>query len=180
MIAQKLKSNPWWEAFRAGSLRFVRTKTAVRLLAASTAIPALLLFVQILRNWVNIPYWDEWELIARLRISLQAGTLRPLDLFAQHNDSRFVVPQLILLPLARWTHWDLRAEMIVIFATACLISWVLWGLLGKIENLPRPLRIGCLLVCNCLLFSPLQYQTWLWGINLSFVLPPFCFCSPCG
>ena len=172
MIVRRLKNNPLLEALRAGSLGIVRTKLPPWLPIAVTAIPAVLLFVQIIQNWINIPYWDEWHLIAQLRISLQAGTLRPLDLFAQHNDSRFALPQLLLLPLARLTHWDLRVEMVVIFATACLISGVLWSLLGLIENLSRAARIGCLLVCNCLLFSPIQYETWLWGINFSLVLPP--------
>ncbi|CAN5464443.1 hypothetical protein BH18VER2_BH18VER2_08010 [soil metagenome] len=150
-----------------------RTKPPPWLLLAVTAIPALLLFVQIVQSWVNVPYWDEWGLIAQLRISLQNGTLRPLDLFAQHNDSRFVLPQLLLLPLARLTHWDVRAEMFLIFATVGAISVLLWYLLGAIENLPRWALAACLLVCNCLLFSPIQYETWLWGINFSLVLPPF-------
>ncbi len=149
-----------------------RTKAPPWLPIALAAIPALLLFVQIVQNWVNIPYWDEWKLIARLRLALAAGDLRPLDLFAQHNDSRFALPQLLLLPLARWTHWDVRAEMIVIFATVCVISILLWFLLGEIKNLPRWARGACLLVCNGLLFSPIQYETWLWGINFSLVLPP--------
>ncbi len=149
-----------------------RTKAPPWLPIVSTAIPALLLFVQIVQNWVNIPYWDEWELIARLRLALAAGNLGPLDLFAQHNDSRFALPQLLLLPLARLTHWDVRAEMLVIFATVCAISVLLWFLFGEIKNLPRWARVACLLVCNCLLFSPIQYETWLWGINFSLVLPP--------
>ena len=82
----------------------VRMKPPPWLPAASTAVPAVLLLVQIVQNWVNIPYWDEWGLTAHLRLALQAGTLGPLDLFAQHNDSRFVLPQLLLLPLARLTH----------------------------------------------------------------------------
>lgn len=149
-----------------------RTKPPPWLPVVSTAVPALLLLVQIFQNWVNIPYWDEWGLIARLRLALQAGTLGPLDLFAQHNDSRFALPQLLLLPLAQLTHWDLRADMIVIFATVCAISVLLWSLFGKIGNLPPWGRVACLLVCNGLLFSPIQYETWLWGINLSLVLPP--------
>ena len=149
-----------------------RTKAPPWLPIVWTAVPALLLFVQIVQNWVNIPYWDEWKLIARLRLALAAGDLRPLDLFAQHNDSRFALPQLLLLPLARLTHWDVRAEMVVIFATVCAISVLLWFLLGAIKNLPRWARGGCLLVCNALLFSPIQYETWLWGINFSLVLPP--------
>jgi hypothetical protein len=172
MFIRRLKSNPLWIALRTRSLTIARTEPPPWLPAASTAIPALLLFVQIIQNWVNIPYWDEWGLIAQLRVSLQDGTLVPLDLFAQHNDSRFVLPQLLLLPLARLTHWDVRAEMVAIFAAACLIWRVLWSLLGLIENLPRGARVGCLLVCNCLLFSPIQHETWLWGINFSLVLPP--------
>ena len=172
MIDRGLKNDSLWGSLHAGFRRIVQKKPPPWLPAASTAIPAILLFVQIIQNWVNIPNWDEWGLIARLRVSLQAGTLGPLDLFAQDNDSRFVLPQLLLLPLARWTHWDLRVEMVAIFATACLISRVLWSLLGLIENLPRGDRIGCLLVCNCLLFSPIQNETWLWGIEFCLVLPP--------
>jgi hypothetical protein len=121
-----------------------QTKPPPWLPAVSTAIPALLLLVQIFQNWVNIPYWDEWGLITQLHLALQAGTLGPLDLFAQHNDSRFVLPQLLLLPLAQLTHWDVRAEMIVTFATACVISVLLWSLFGKIRNLPRWGRVACL------------------------------------
>ena len=123
-----------------------RTKPPPWLFIAASAVPALLLFVQIIQSWVNIPYWDEWELIARLRLAWAAGTLGPLDLFAQHNDSRFALPQLLLLPLARLTHWDVRAEMLVTFATVGFISILLWSLLGAIENLPRWARVACLLV----------------------------------
>ena len=143
-----------WRSLRAGALRLVSTKPPPWLPVAATAIPAVLLLVQIVQNWINIPYWDEWRLIAQLRISMQAGTLGPLDLFAQHNDSRFVLPHLLFLPLARLTHWDLRAEMLSIFATACLISWVLWGLLGKIENLSRPARVVCLWFATACFFRP--------------------------
>jgi hypothetical protein len=172
MIAQRLKNNPMWLALRAEFRRVIRTKPPSWLPVAATAIPALLLLVQIVQNWVNIPYWDEWQLIAQLRISMQAGTLRLVDLFTQHNDSRFVIPHLLLLPLARLTHWDLRADMLLIFVTVCGISRLLWSLLGEIENLPRAARVACLLVCNCLLFSPIQYETFLGGMNLSLVLPP--------
>jgi hypothetical protein len=41
---------------------------------AVVAIPALLLVIQLVPNWVYIPYWDEWRVIAHLRIAMATGS----------------------------------------------------------------------------------------------------------
>jgi len=140
------------------------------LVSSLPAIPAILLLAQILQNWVNIPFWDEWNL-AYLRIKLGQGTLSIADLFVRHNDSRFFFPNLIVLPLDRLTHWDVRAEMLLTFGTACAISVLLSKLLRVIPHINRAGRIALLLVCNSLLFSPILWETWLWGINFTLVVP---------
>jgi hypothetical protein len=139
---------------------------------ACAAVPALLLLNVIVQNWINIPFWDEWRLSAELRIALASGTLRLGDLFTQYNDTRFFVPNLVVVPLAQLTHWDLRAEMFATFAATVFLSWLCWSILQRVENLSAHFRLYCFLAINCLLFSPIQAETWLWGINFSLILPP--------
>ncbi|MFN2508986.1 MAG: hypothetical protein ABR589_09460 [Chthoniobacterales bacterium] len=134
-------------------------------------VPAILLLPQIVLNWVNIPWGDEWD-TANVRIKFHDGALSTADLFAQHNEHRFFFARLLWAPLARVTHWDLRVEMLLTFAAACLISWLLWKLLGNIPRLERHARVTAFLIVNSLLFSPTQYETWLWGINFTHIIPP--------
>src|SRR5437016_13840029 len=91
------------------------------------AAPPLLIGFLILRDGVDVPFWDEWDGTAPLFEKMAAGTLGFADFFAQHNEHRILFPRLIFFGLGRLTHWNVRAELFVIWflALVCLFNILL-------------------------------------------------------
>src|SRR5438128_414906 len=58
----------------------------------------------------------------------RAGTLRFADLWAQHNEHRLLLPNLVMLALAQLTQWDTRATIVASF----VVSLATLGVLGLI------------------------------------------------
>ena len=79
------------------------------------AAPPLLIGLLIFRDGVDVPFWDQWDGTAPLFEKMAAGTLRFADFFAQHNEHRILFPQLIFFGLGRLTHWNVRAELFLIW-----------------------------------------------------------------
>jgi hypothetical protein len=105
---------------------------------------------------------------------MQAGTLGFGDFFAFHNEHRIFFPRLIAIGLAKLTHWNIRAEMLVIWVLTCLCSLNLWRVM-----LTTGLRNSrnwewLFLAANVMLFSPLQWENFLWGFQIGFLLPLAC------
>src|SRR5438132_10662621 len=99
------------------------------------AAPPLLIGFLILRDGVDTPFWDEWDGTAPIFEKMAAGTLGLADFFAQHNEHRILFPRLIFFVLGRLTHWNVRAEL-----------WVIWLLtlicLFSIRRMAGPSRTG--------------------------------------
>lgn len=136
--------------------------------------PALLAFL-LRRNAVNVPYWDDWDDdIAGLFVKAADGQLSFGDFWAQHNESRFVLLRLIYLLLGKLTHWNLGYEIAFTFLLACAVAGaVFW--LGKKAFASQPaVRWAVFFLSSLLIFSPAQYETWLWGIDVVRYLPLFC------
>src|SRR5438270_13475536 len=85
-------------------------RLAVLLLIAT---PPLLIGLLILRDGVDVPFWDQWDGTAPLFEKMAAGTLGFADFFAQHNEHRILFPRLIFFGLGCLTHWNIRAELFV-------------------------------------------------------------------
>ncbi|HEU5003001.1 MAG TPA: hypothetical protein VFW71_09510 [Actinomycetota bacterium] len=139
-------------------------------MTALCVLPFLLLVAFIERRAVNIPYSDEWDLVPLLR-KQALGTLRLSDVWAQHNEHRDFFPQLILLKLARLTHWDLRWELVVNVVLAVAMLAVLLLLVRRVL---RPLGVGPCAVgavaAAWLFFSPMQWENWLSGWQVGWFL----------
>jgi hypothetical protein len=119
---------------------------------------------------VNVPVWDDWER-APLAAAWQEGTLGLADLYAPHIDHRIVFPRLLMLANFELSGGDLGVEMGFAFAI------VLAGAAALSALLHRTLTRGALLAsffANLLLFSPLQWENFLWSIQTAFLLPLAC------
>src|SRR5881392_719350 len=88
------------------------------------AAPPLLIGFLIFRDGVDTPFWDQWDGTAPLFEKMAAGTLGFADFFAQHNEHRIFFPRLISFGLGWLTHWNVRAELFVIWflALICLFN----------------------------------------------------------
>lgn len=145
-------------------------RSRIIILSIISILPALVVFYLITKYWVNIPFWDQWD-FSTIFDKYYSQTLTFSDLMAQHNESRKFFPRLIVLGIGLMTDWDVRFEMCIIMIFACLISFNLFTLLKRIENLNIVNKLTLLLIINLLLFSPVQWENWLWGIQMIMYIP---------
>jgi len=126
-------------------------------------VSAAVLAERMLRFWIDVPYWDQWELVPLLE-KMFGGTLTVGDLFAQQNEHRIFFPLLIMLGLARLTHWDIRYELVMIFLLACAIFAVIvfqfFKTRRRIDSVQPEWPVAML---GMLVFSFAQWENWMWG-----------------
>ena len=127
-------------------------------------VPPLILLSAIAAHAVNVPRWDDWDVIPFV-VALRDGSLGFADFWAQHNEHRIGAVKLILAPLALATDFDVTAMMYAGFVLQLLSLAFLLSVLGM--TLPasdRPLAAVLSFVTALLMFSPAQDETWLWGL----------------
>jgi hypothetical protein len=145
------------------------------LVASLLLAPPVLLAVLLWRDTVNVPYWDEWDDdIAGLFVKLKTGQLTFGDLWAQHTESRLVLPRIFFLLLGSLTHWNLGYEIATTFFLACVVAvTVFW--LGRPAFAGRPVaKWAVVFISSLLIFSPTQSEAWLWGMEMVLYLPLVC------
>ncbi|MBN1426622.1 hypothetical protein JXA88_18905 [Candidatus Fermentibacteria bacterium] len=148
------------------------TRTAARILLVAAALaPAGYLVRMVTTYWVNVPNMDQWG-ISQVFLWHHDDTLSFGKLLTQHNESRKVFPRLIFLGLGLLSGWDVRWEMALSMAVVGLVSLNLLLLLRKQRSLGLGWRLGIWAVLNIVLFSPVQWNNWLWGIQLVVFIPP--------
>ena len=138
-------------------------------------LPAVGLAILLRGNAVNVPYWDEWDDdLAGIFLKWHNGTLSFGDFWAQHNESRLVLPRAIFLLLGIFSHWNLGWQVAATFLLAGLAAGsIFW--LGRKTLTDRPVTGGVTaFIASLLIFSPAQYQAWLWGLELILYLPLVC------
>jgi hypothetical protein len=127
-----------------------------------SAIPLLATALFIASFGTNVPFWDEWGL-APLLEKLVHHEATPADFFQPQSEHRFVVPRLILAPLAVETHWNVIVELWLSFVVAVA------GYFGLLVLL-RGADTGRLVITSLAYFSLAAYENWLWGWQLSWFL----------
>jgi len=133
-------------------------------------VPLALLALLVTRLGVNVPYWDEWEFVTILQKSA-AHTLQVSDLWAQHNEHRLFFPQIILLGLSRLTHWNIRVELVANLVLSVAAFALLAFLLRRtIQPYGTAAHLLALAAFAWLVFSPVAWENWLWGWELSWFL----------
>lgn len=139
-------------------------------------LPALATGLLVLAHAENVPAWDDFERVPLLQRFVD-GQLGFDDLYAPHIDHRIVVPRLIILANAVLSGGNLVWEN----AVACLIvlgtALALAGLLRRTLPGAPVACFAALLGFNLLIFSPLQWENFLWAIQTAFVLPMACLAA---
>jgi hypothetical protein len=133
-------------------------------------VPLAFLIGAVCQYAVAVPFWDQWELVPLLDKTYH-GSLTFSDLWAQHNEHRLLFPQIIMLALARLTHWDIRYELALNLLLALGIFAVF---IHQVRITARKLGPGGLRwavpVIALIVFSLAQYQNWLWGWQMQMFL----------
>ncbi|MEH1894346.1 MAG: hypothetical protein V7K94_03315 [Nostoc sp.] len=136
-------------------------------------LPALCIGFLINVYSVNVPYWDQWA-IAPLFEKFHNGSLGFSDLIAQHNESRKFFPRLVFIGLGFLTGWDVRYEMLIIFLLASIVSFNLYRLSNLTIQGSLIKRLSIAIITNLLIFAPIQWENWLWGIQVVVFVPIAC------
>lgn len=145
------------------------------LLLLAACLPIFLALQVQLTHWVNIPIWDEWDTPGLAILHATEHKLSWSDLFAQHNESRKVVPRLLCMALAVPAGWDVRHAMILTLASACLVSALVLFYLRQQPRTPAPFGVlFAWMIVNFLLFGPWQYENFLSGFVFELFIPVLC------
>jgi hypothetical protein len=137
-----------------------RGRLAVSILLALVPFAFLVLFVS--RYSVDVPYWDEWEMVDHLR-NLHAGTFSVKELWRQHNEHRPVFGIVTVMALVQLTHWNTDAEVAANVCVGLLIFALTAAFLMKKWPPGRRVPLWLLPLISMLVSSPSQAENWLWG-----------------
>ena len=124
-------------------------------------MPAAAVCWFIARYGVNVPFLDDWAIPAALR---QAATARGFvgQLFIGDTDHAILIPRLILVPLARLTHWNVKVGMFAVLLSSVVTFLLIIRLAESDEPPADRWRIAiALFVSALLMFSFVHYDTWL-------------------
>jgi hypothetical protein len=139
---------------------------AGRLALAAAAIPPVLVGLIIAVYGLDVPYWDQWELVPVLRAAAESR-VEVAALWARHNEHRVPIPKALMLVLAAVTRWDVRGEMAASFGIALVTLALLRSTLvrtieplapGAVPHLTLVASLGC--------FAVTGWERWLWGWNV--------------
>lgn len=134
------------------------------------ALPFLYLVVMLVRYHLDAPYLDQWEFVPLLAKSYE-GTISFNDLWAQHNEHRIIFPRIIMLILARLSHWNIAWEL----AANVVLALGLFAVLAHQINLTQKRleiqgAIWLIPIVSLLVFSLSQWQNWFLGWQLTELL----------
>jgi hypothetical protein len=160
-------------------MRAISSRPISWLLLVAALVPILLAVAVQKKHWINIPIWDEWDTPGLALLHYSQHTLTWADLFAQHNESRKVIPRLIHIAIASVAGWDVRQGMALTLICACVAS--AFGLLYlRRTAAPTSHAIFAWLVVNLLLFAPSQYENFLSGFSFEILIPFLCLFTCCS
>lgn len=119
----------------------------------------------------SVPIDDEWSFIHD--IASAPNHQPPISwIWSQHNEHRMVFYRLLLLADIHFfhgSHWiEFWSMLLIQWASLGLLIWVV--LLGRLDGSLARATIGLGAFC---LFCPTQWHNFTWGIQGSFLLPPF-------
>lgn len=147
-----------------------KTKVLGILTVAGFALPALAYFAFVHHYALNVPVNDQWSDVLLVEKAF-SGHLSLGDLWAQHNENRILVPNLIVLLLAYTTHLDIVTEE---YVSAVLLA----GSVFLIIRTHRRRSPGTPLIWYCpvaiLMFSWAQFENALWGFQLAWYVVLIC------
>ena len=134
-------------------------------------IPALVLGFLLWKYGVNCPFMDEWDTPGMDLVQFHLGELTPDRLMRQHNESRKFFPRLLFIYLSRFTNWNPRYGMLISFLLSCLTAGNIYYLSKLTLKSSQRNRLICITLACVLIFSPMQWENWLFGLQLITFMP---------
>ena len=132
------------------------------------AIPPMFTLFSITKYGVNVPYWDEWQLVPLLEKSFE-GKLTFSDLFSQHNEHRLLFPYVCMLTIAKITKYNVVDEMYF----SWILSIITFLFIYKIHEKDLKSSIFHLVMfipVSFLFFTPMQFENIFMGWQIQYYL----------
>ena len=139
-------------------------------------LPVALIIGCIAHYGVNVPVADDWAL-SSLVSKAAHHKVQIKQLFQQHNEHRVFFLKLVVASIARMSHWDLRLQMYLSVLLCGITTCNVFVLMKRTLSLSAGPGSALGLCVSVLLFSPIQYENWLWGFQVAFFLLPLCLSS---
>jgi hypothetical protein len=118
---------------------------------------------------VEVPTLDDWEM-APLIVKAQTGQLRFVDIFAQQQEGRTVLPKLIFILSAARGRWDVRDLMMLSVISCWLTAAGIFVLLRRSQLSFAAVAI-CFWIAVLAIFSLAQYELWIFASGFPSFLP---------
>jgi hypothetical protein len=114
---------------------------------------------------VNVPHWDDWSIVPLLT-AYQRGSLHFSQLWAQHNEHRMLVPNLIAVVVGARSRFNVKVEMYL--GAMCLAAFVVTVIAALRSAAPR--RWSDYAPIVVVMFMPVQWENALWGFQFALFL----------
>ena len=140
-------------------------------LAGLLALPVLWGGVLVGLFGVNQVYWDEWRMIEELKVFRDSG-VSLAALYSQHNEHRIFLPRIVLMATGAKSGYNTilhmcLGQLLVLVAYACQIRFVLR--LSQNDS-RRRWTAGVLLLAGFSCYNTMQYENFLWGFQVGFLM----------
>jgi len=132
-------------------------------------IPLSLLIFVTINFAVDVPFMDQWEFIHTLDKAFE-GRLEFGDLWKTHNNHRIFFPRIVMVLLARLTHWNIGFEVGTSVAFAAGTFAVLTRLVRRTTSVAGVSGAWLVPVISLFVFSVSQWENFLWGWQLQIPL----------
>jgi len=127
--------------------------------------PVIIGAIYIRTYGVNVPYWDQWDTVPVFLEKLYNSKLTFFDLVAQHNESRPFFPNVVMIILAKLTHYNVLYEMYFMYGLYCVSFVILY--LMYIRDHPIS-KTSCLkfIPVAWFFFNLYQISNMLFGVRI--------------
>jgi hypothetical protein len=127
-------------------------------------LPVLITLVYIHTFAVDVPFQDQWAVVPAL-MHMESGHLHWGDIYRQHNEAVVPVPMVLMLLVAKATHYDVIAEAYL--AYACLVGAlvVLFAFFRRVQR-KLPIPTLAFLPISTVFLGWRGHEGILWGFGL--------------
>ena len=136
---------------------------------ALAAIPAVYIALLVRRFGVDVPLWDDWDMVPMIAHA-HTGELSFAELFAQQLEARTLLPKLLFILMTFTGRYDARDAMMLSVVFCCLIALGIFLLLRR-SGVSVVATTICFLLIVLSVFSPAQEELWLLASGFPSFMP---------
>lgn len=138
-------------------------------------VPIAVVMAVITMFGVNTLFYDDFITAKEYLNILNTGSVNWHQLCALNNEHRMFFPKILIYIIAAFTHYNTKAMMffsgLLMGASYLLIAREMTG-----KNLMRLnfYEVCCVVMVGICFANVLQYDNWLWGFQIAWILIDFC------